>query len=99
MYLNTVSQDMKELAIGIVRAYRDAFAPEGISRHILGYMFTIDTGTSPSTYCRPPNYGPNEGEIIMRHMKVLLGYHIQVFQIILIMNWQKNFCQRGLDQS
>ena len=70
---DTVSQDMKELAIGIVRAYWDAFAPEGISRHILGYMFTIDTGTSPSTCCRPPNYGPNEGEIIMRHIKVLLA--------------------------
>ena len=64
---------MKEVEIGIIHAYWDTFAPEGFSRYILGYMFTIDTGTSPSICSRPPNYGPNEGEIIMKHIKALLN--------------------------
>ena len=69
---DAVSPIMKEVTIGIVHAYWDAFAPEGISRYILGYMFTIDAGTSPSTCCKPPNYRPNEWEIIMKHIKAVL---------------------------
>ena len=70
---DTACPKMKGMAVNIVKAYWDAFAPEGISRHILGYEYSIDTGTAPATCCRPPNYGPNESAIIMKHIKVLLA--------------------------
>ena len=50
----------------------DVYAPEGIKRHIPGYEFKIDTGTSKGVYCRPPSYGHYEGEIIMKHVRALL---------------------------
>ena len=48
------------------------FYPNGIQRHILGYEYKIDTGTSKGVCCRPPSYGHYEGGIIMKHVKALL---------------------------
>ena len=50
----------------IVTSYWDVYAHEDIKRHILGYGFKIDTGTSKGVCYIPLSYG------IMKHVRALL---------------------------
>ena len=68
----TTTNPVREKIIDIITSYLDVYVPEAIKRHILGYEFKIDTGTSKGVCCRPPSYGHYEGEIIMNHVRALL---------------------------
>jgi len=46
---------------------------EGARQPTIDYEFSIDTGTEKPVFCRKPRYGPYESNIIMQHVKVLLG--------------------------
>lgn len=50
----------------ILESYWDSFAKEGIKQVILGFEYSIDTGTAPPVCCRKPHYGPHESVIINR---------------------------------
>ena len=69
----SVSATVNEQIISHVQKYRDCFCKKGTYRPILGYEFTLDTGTSkPAVCCRKPQYGPNESTIIMDQVDTLL---------------------------
>ena len=63
----------KDAVILMITLYWDVFDEEGVNRPILGYEYTIDTGSSGPVCCRPPHYRPNESKIIAKHLKVLLS--------------------------
>ena len=58
---------------GILQQYWDCFVSEGVRRVILGFEFSIDTGTATPVCCKKPNYGKHKSVIIQQHIKVLLA--------------------------
>ena len=42
----------------------DGFDKSGMKRHIRGYEFSIDIGTSKPICCKQPRYGPHEARVI-----------------------------------
>ena len=69
---SAITSCIRAKVIKIITSYWDVFDPEGIKRYILDYEFKINTGTSQGVCCRPPSYGHYEGEIILKHIRVLL---------------------------
>ena len=66
------SQEARDAIISVLKDHWDCFAKEGVRRTILGYQFSIDTGTSPPVCCKKPAYGPHESEIMMEQIRNLL---------------------------
>ena len=64
--------DICELLLQICKVYWDCFASEGVSRTILGFEFSIDTGDHTPVCCKKPVYGPYETNVILEHLKTLL---------------------------
>jgi len=55
----------------IVTNFWDIFVPEGIKRPMLGFEFSIDTGSHTPVCCRKPHYGANESKVIMETIRTL----------------------------
>ena len=56
----------------LVQNYWDSFAKKGCKRPIIGFEFSIDTGTAKPVCCRKPTYGFYENDIIMKQIAELL---------------------------
>ena len=69
---STTTSHVRAKLINIITSYWDVYVPDNITRHILGFEFTIDTGTSKGICYRPPSCGHYEREIIMKHVRTLL---------------------------
>ena len=64
---------MQEHVISLVKKYWDCFCKDGAKRTILGYELSIETGNAKPVFCRKPQYGPYESNIIMEKVRDLLG--------------------------
>ena len=68
----TVSASLGSEIKSIVKKYWDCFCVRGCYQTILGYEFSIDTGTHTPVCSRKPSYGHHESKIIMEHINNLL---------------------------
>lgn len=59
---------------GLIKKFLDYFCVRGWHRPIIGYEFTIDTGTHTSVCCRKSAYVFHEAKIIKTQVATLLGY-------------------------
>ena len=50
----------------VIKDYWDAFAKEGMKRHILGWIFNVNTGTIKPVCCKQPRYGPHESRVMIK---------------------------------
>jgi hypothetical protein len=57
----------------IIKQYWDVFCQDGMQKHIRGFQYSIDTGTSAPICCKPPRYGPHESRVIDTLTKALEG--------------------------
>ena len=48
----------------LIKQYWDVFAPEGLKKHIRGFVCHIDTGNAQPVCCKLPRYGPHEARVI-----------------------------------
>ena len=69
---DNISKPVKKTILALIRQFWDVFSPEGLKNPMLGYEFSIETGTHTPYCCRKPSYGVNEGSIIMKHIHKLL---------------------------
>ena len=69
----TISSDIQNRVIDIVKQYWDCFCADGAKRTILSYEFSVDTGNAKPVCCKKPQYGPYESNIIMKQVKTLIG--------------------------
>ena len=69
---DNIPVEVKVLLLEICKQYWDCFASEGVSRTILGFEFSIDTGDHTPICVKKPVYGPNETVVIMKHLRTLL---------------------------
>ena len=63
--------EFRKIFAEIIKEHWDVFDEEGMSRHIRGFEFHIDTGSSKPVSCKPPRYGPHESHAINRLVEVL----------------------------
>jgi hypothetical protein len=49
-----------------MKHFWDCFHGKGMQRPILGYEFSIDTGTATPVCCKQPRYGPHEAIVLRK---------------------------------
>lgn len=68
---STVDTDTAAKIRTIVKNFWDIFVAEGIRRPMLGFEFSIDTGSHTPVCCRKPHYGTHESKVIMDTVRTL----------------------------
>ena len=68
-----ITPENKNVITGLIKKYWDCFCAKGCHRPIIGYEFTIDTGTHTPVCCRKPSYGFHEAKVIQTQITTLLG--------------------------
>ena len=57
----------------MIQKHWDVFCEAGVSKTVLGFEFTIDTGSSQPVCCKKPSHRPHESKIILEQQQVLLA--------------------------
>ena len=71
--INTnVTQNIRERIISFIKQYWDCFAKRGCRLTITGQEFEIDTGDASPFFCRKPQYGPWDSDVMMEQIHDLL---------------------------
>jgi len=70
---DSVPPQAKDIIHQLVREFWDIFAKDGLKRTMLGFEFSIDTGSHTPVKCKKPHYRPNESKVIMETIKTLLS--------------------------
>ena len=60
-----ITSKHKDVVIDIITRYWDYFCLRGVRRDILGYVFCVNTGSSPPVSRLRPIYGPHEKPIML----------------------------------